>query len=43
MEESPLGMRVDKGQFYVSAVAMVVALGWEKEEDHGAKLVFGRR
>lgn len=36
-------MRVDKGQFYVSAVAMVVALGWEKEEDHGAKLVFGRR
>lgn len=38
-------MSVDKkGQFYLSVVAAVVtALGWEKEEDYEAKLVFRRR
>lgn len=28
-------MRVDKGQFYVSVVAVVVALGWEKRGSWG--------
>lgn len=43
VEESRVGVRVDKGQFYVSVVAVVVDLGWEKAEDYEAKLVFRRR
>lgn len=34
--------RVDKGQLYFSVV-VVLALGWEKEEDYEAKFFFGRK